>query len=347
MESILLENIEGKTKAVLRNIEIPRIEEGQVLVRVRRAGICGTDLKLYTGNYPVDEHLLPFVLGHEFMGEVIEVDDQVTKAAIGDRVVATPGYGGCEQCRYCERGQLKLCKNRKRMGFNCDGVFSEYVKLNEDQIFLLPDSISDDAAAMIEPLSVAVSGVYKADIKPTDTILVTGPGAIGLLTSLVAKQFGATVIVCGTTADADRLNIAEQMGVDITVLSSDLPDLLQREKITIDIVLECSGNADAVNLGINVLRPNGQFVQIGTASKPVTVSFMNIAYKELKVTGSIGALKEDWDIAINLMEKVQSKALLIVKKHLPFKDFDSGFEECLQNGGPKILLAPTTILGEQ
>lgn len=346
MESIVLQRKEGRIEAILSNIEIPKINGKHILVRVKCAGICGTDLKLYTGQYPVDDKVLPIVLGHEFVGEVIKIGENVTKVAIGDRVVATPSFTGCGRCRYCDRGEIKLCKTRKRMGFNCDGAFSEFVRLHEEQIFHIPNSISDDAGAMIEPLSVAVSGVYKANIKPTDTILVTGPGAIGLLTSLVAKQFGAKVILCGTDADKSRLEIAKQMGIDIIVLSRELPIMLQSEKIIIDMVLECSGNAQAVNLGIDSIRPKGQFVQIGTTKKAVSINFMDIAYKELMVTGSIGALKEDWVVAIKLMEKIQTKALLIVKKHLPFKDFHKGFEECLNNGGPKILLTPTNSIGE-
>jgi L-iditol 2-dehydrogenase len=344
MESIVLQRKEGRTEAILSNIKIPKIDGKHILVRVKCAGICGTDLKLYTGQYPVDDKVLPIVLGHEFVGEVIKIGAKVTKVAIGDRVVATPSYTGCGKCMFCDRGEIKLCKTRRRMGFNCDGVFSEFVRLHEEQIFHIPDSISDDAGAMIEPLSVAVSGVYKANIKPTDTILVTGPGAIGLLTSLVAKRFGAKVILSGIDADKSRLEIAKQMGVDMTVFSRELPSILQSEKIIIDIVLECSGNVHAVNLGIDALRPNGQFVQIGTTKKAVSVNFMDIAYKELIVTGSIGALKEDWVAAIKLMEQIQTKALLIVKKHLPFKDFHKGFEECLNNGGPKILLTPTNTI---
>jgi L-iditol 2-dehydrogenase len=337
MECVLLKD--GKN-VVFGEIDIPKIGNYQILARVKRAGICGTDLKLYTGNYYVDNKALPIVLGHEFIGEVVAVGDKVSKVATGNRIVAQPTYSSCEECTYCNRGEFNLCNKRKRIGFDYDGVFAQFVKLNEQQIYHIPDSISDDAGALIEPLTVAVRGVYKAALKPSDTVLVIGPGTIGLFTALVAKQFGAKVIVCGTLADAERLKIASQMGVDLTDMSGDLPEMLRREKITVDIVFECSGNAKGINLGLNILRPKGQFVQIGTSSKMLNVSFMDIAYKELKVTGSISAIKDDWNTAIKLMEKLQSKALLIVKKYIELKDFEKGFEECLQNGGPKILFTP-------
>jgi L-iditol 2-dehydrogenase len=339
MESVVL--FDGEVKNVgLVNKEIPQIEEHQLLVRVKRAGICGTDLKLYTGSYPVNKNSLPVVLGHEFIGEVVAVGAKVTKAVIGDRIVAQPTYSSCGECRYCIRGEFNLCNKRTRIGFDYDGVFAEYVKLNEYQIHILPDSISDDAGALIEPLTVAIRGVYKADIKPTDTVLITGPGTIGLLTALVAKQLGATVIVSGTKADAERLEIATSLGADLIDMSGNLPTILEKKGIEIDVVLECSGNAKAVEIGLNLLRPKGQFVQIGTASYKIDIPFMDIAYKELIVTGSISAIKEDWKAAIKLMEKVQSKALLIVTKHLSLKEFEKGFEECLQNGGPKVLFTP-------
>ncbi|ETI69050.1 zinc-dependent alcohol dehydrogenase [Neobacillus vireti] len=337
MECVLLK--EGKN-VVLDDKDIPQLGEYELLARVKRAGICGTDLKLYTGNYHIDSKALPIVLGHEFIGEVVAVGDKVTKVAISDRIVAQPTYSSCEECTYCNRGEFNLCNNRKRIGFDYDGVFAQYVKLHEKQIYHVPDSISDDAGALIEPLTVAVRGVYKTDIRPTDTVLVIGPGTIGLFTALVAKQFGAKVIVCGTLADAERLEIASQMGVDMTDMSGDLHEMLRRKKITVDIVFECSGNPHGINLGLNILRPKGQYVQIGTSSKMQNISFMDIAYKELKVTGSISAIREDWNTAIKLMEKLQSKALLIVKKYLELKDFEKGFEECLNNGGPKILFTP-------
>lgn len=339
MESIRLYDRESK-RVVYEQVDIPQIEDFQVLVKVKRAGICGTDLKLYTGNYHVNKETLPVILGHEFIGEVVEVGEKVNKVKIGDRVVAHPTYSSCGVCRYCQRGEFNLCQTRKRIGFDYDGVFANFVRLNEEQVYLLPDTISDDAGALIEPLTVVIRGLYKADIKPTDTILITGPGTIGLLTVLVAKEYGAEVIVVGTPYDEERLEIAKQIGADVSCKSDELIDLVKNRKIVIDTVIECSGNEGAVNLGLNLLRPGGQFVQVGTSSKLISVSFMNIAYKELKVTGSFSAIKEDWYNAIKLMEKLQSKALLIVKKHLSLKDFKLGFEECLQNGGPKILFTP-------
>ncbi|WML42371.1 alcohol dehydrogenase catalytic domain-containing protein [Neobacillus sp. OS1-2] len=337
MKGVVLKT--GKN-VVLDDIDIPQIAENEVLARVKRAGICGTDLKLYTGNYHIDNKALPVVIGHEFIGEVVEVGEKVTKVSVGDRIVAQPTYSSCQECRYCHSGEFNLCTTRKRIGFDYDGVFTQFVKLNEQQVYTVPDTISDDAGALIEPLTVAVRGVYKANVKPTDTVVIIGPGTIGLFTALVAKQFGARVIVYGTLADAGRLEIAARMGVDMVDMSGDLLEVLRKKNLTVDTVFECSGNVNGVNLGLTILRPKGQFVQIGTSSKMVNISFMDIAYKELNVTGSISAVKEDWHTAINLMEKLQSKALLIVKKYLDLKDFEKGFEECLNNGGPKILFTP-------
>ncbi|MFC4799134.1 zinc-binding dehydrogenase [Neobacillus sp. GCM10023253] len=336
MESVVLKD--GQVS--LEDIAVPEIGEYQILAKVKRAGICGTDLKLYTGNYHRDPKAPPVIIGHEFIGEVVAVGEKVTKAVIGDRIVAHPTYSSCQECPNCARGEFNLCSKRKRIGFDYDGVFAQFVKLHEQQVYIVPDTISDDAGALIEPLSVAVRGVYKADITPTVTVLIIGPGTIGLFTALVAKQFGATVLVCGTQADTDRLEIASQMGVDTTVMSGDLPSLLKEKNMNIDIVFECSGNENGVNLGLSVLRPKGQFIQIGTSSKLTNVSFMDIAYKELKVTGSIAAIKEDWHTAIKLMEKLQTKVILIVKKYLELKDFKEGFEECLNNGSPKVLFTP-------
>ncbi|MCH6264683.1 zinc-dependent alcohol dehydrogenase [Neobacillus citreus] len=343
MESVVLKD--GQVS--LEDIAVPEIGEYQILAKVKRAGICGTDLKLYTGNYHRDPKAPPVIIGHEFIGEVVAVGEKVTKAVIGDRIVAHPTYSSCQECTYCYSGEFNLCSHRKRIGFDYDGVFAQFVKLHEQQVYIVPDTISDDAGALIEPLSVAVRGVYKADITPTDTVLIIGPGTIGLFTVLVAKQFGATVLVCGTQADTDRLEIASQMGVDTTVMSGDLPSLLKKKNMNIDIVFECSGNENGVNLGLSVLRPKGQFIQIGTSSKLTNVSFMDIAYKELKVTGSIAAIKEDWHTAIKLMEKLQTKVLLIVKKYLELKDFKEGFEECLNNGGPKVLFTPRETENER
>jgi L-iditol 2-dehydrogenase len=336
MKGIVLNKYDNRV--AIERLPIPQVGDEQVLVKVIYTGICGTDIKLLKGQYQLREGIEKVVVGHEFVGTVVELGNSVENVNKGDRVTAQPTVRSCRACQYCHTGNFNLCKDRIRIGFDADGSFAEYIVLEKTQIYQLPESLSNEASAMIEPLTVAVRAVYKAEIKPTDTVLITGPGTIGLLTLLVAKQHGCRTLVCGTKMDEKKLKIATDLGADKVFINEQWKKETGNERIS--IVFECTGQESAVNMGLELIEPRGQYIQVGTNSTKVEVDFMAVAYKELRITGSIAAIREDWLHAIELMVQCEEKAKLLIDKVYPIQNWETGLETLLSNGGPKILIQP-------
>lgn len=319
MKALVLENNELR----LRDWQLKEMAENQVKVQIHRAGICGTDLKLFQGSYFSTKKNKPVVLGHEFIGKVVEIGEKVTSVNINDRVSGHATNLTCGNCRYCRTGEFNLCFHKERIGFNHDGVFAEYAILNEDQLYYIPDEISEEAAVLIEPVSVAARAVNKVKLHPNQNVLLTGPGTIGLITLLVLKLFGCRVSVLGVETDKQRLELAKELGADETKI---FRQLFSESGIhEYDSVFECSGHEAAVDYALQTIRPKGQYVQVGTSTKKVTIDFMKVAYKELVVTGSIGATREDWLSAIEFLKRIQDKAVYIIGKELSMDQWAEGF----------------------
>jgi L-iditol 2-dehydrogenase len=288
----------------LQHIGKPQPGPHEVVVKIHFAGICGTDMKIFDGHYP--SYKQPLVLGHEFSGQVEAVGAEVEDIAIGTNVVARTIYSSCGNCESCIKGRQSLCTKKTRIGFDHDGVFAEYVKVHKDQIHILPKEIDLITAALIEPFTVVVHALNPITIKPSDVVLIIGPGPIGLMSVLLSKAYGATVVVAGLEQDQKRLNLAQKMGADLALVSDQENSEAALMELTDgqgpNIVLECSGTGGGVNQGLELCRRGGQYVQIGTRNTPITVDFMKIAYKEIKVTGSIGHSKLDWENSLRILQ---------------------------------------------
>lgn len=306
--------------AELRQVEEPRAGEGEVVVKLHAAGVCGTDLKLYKGLY--HSYKTPLILGHELCGTIAE--STVPELRPGMRVVSRTIVESCGKCRACLAGRESLCPAKKRIGFDVDGAFAEYIKLAAHQIHVLPDGVSLDLAVLTEPLTVVVHALKPISIHPSERVLIIGPGPIGLLALLICKANGAAVAVVGRRQDAKRLELARTMGADQTLFSEDERVMEDIRAFSggqgPDVVLECSGSAAGVTMGLRAVRPAGTYVQIGTSSREVTADFMQIAYKEIRVYGSIGHNRRDWDDSLRLL----ASGLLDLR---PFLGNDYALEE--------------------
>jgi L-iditol 2-dehydrogenase len=253
----------------------------EVLVQITAVGVCGSDVHYYEhgriGPFVVEA---PLVLGHESAGRVVELGEGASKHAVGDRVTLEPGVP-CGRCRECRAGRYNLCADVRFFATPpVDGAFAEYVTIHEDFAFGLPDSLSDEEGALMEPLSVGVWACRKAGVSAGDRVLVTGAGPIGQLAMQCAVAFGATEV---TVSDVNphRLELARRTGATQTVTpGDDLDD-------DFDALLECSGHPAAVAAGIRALRPAGTAVLVGMGPEeegtlPVSV----IQGRELWVTGT-------------------------------------------------------------
>ena len=298
----------GQGNAELRDIPEPTPGRGEVKCKVIKAGLCGSDMHVYHGEMGCTP---PVVMGHEFIGRIVEVGEGVTKYRAGQRVSAEIGHYVCGKCKFCREGLVNMCVERKSMGYVYDGVFAEYVIIPERDIVLVPESIDATEAALIEPLACCCRACYDfAELSPEKVAVVIGPGPMGQMIAQICKVFGATVIVAGTTRGEQRLALAKQLGADHTVNTQkeDLRALCLSltDNYGADVVFECSGTDSGVNLGLDALRKEGQFIQFAIhGSADSSVNWVKIIQKELRVYGAMSSVSHNWPQAVKLLEKRQ------------------------------------------
>jgi L-iditol 2-dehydrogenase len=266
---------------VLEERPVPEPGPREVQVEITSVGVCGSDVHWFEhGRIGTKEVTGPLVLGHESAGRVSAVGSEVTKHAVGDRVTLEPGVP-CGRCRECRHGRYNLCPDVVFFATPpIDGAFADYVAIHEDFAFALPEELSDDVGALMEPLSVGIWACRKAGVSAGDRVLVTGAGPIGLITMQVALAFGATQVEI-SDLNRDRLGVAERTGATRALVAG------QDEPREADILIECSGNERATNAGIEALRPAGTAVIVGmgpgaTAELPLAL----LQAREIWLTGT-------------------------------------------------------------
>lgn len=336
-----------KTELGFGNLEIQDKKEpipgkDQVKIKIKYAGICGSDIHTYEGHYKVQA---PVTLGHEFSGEVVEVGDNVTEFKVGDRVTSETTFYICGECRYCRSGDYNLCDHRKGLGTHQDGGFAKYLIARKESVHVLPENVDYKSAAMTEPLACTYHAVSKTKINEGDVVVVIGPGPIGLLTAQVAKSFGAKVIITGLTNDKIRLDKAKELGVDIAIDSqkSDVQKVVN--KITsgygADVVFECSGTVPAAKQGLDVLRKKGNYVQVGIFSQPaVPFDLEKVIQHEIHVVGSRSQHSADWEPALALMNEGKVNAKALVTHEFDITQWDEAYQVIKSGEAIKVLLVP-------
>ena len=264
---------------------VPQPGPREVLVEIRSVGVCGSDVHYFEegriGSFVVEE---PMILGHESMGTVVELGGEATKHTVGDRVTLEPGVPD-GTCRECRAGRYNLCPNVRFFATPpIDGAFANYVAIHEDFAYLLPDNLSDDAGALMEPLSVGIWACRKASVRAGDHVLVTGAGPIGLVSVQVALAQGATEVTV-TDVAPERLEMARRMGATRTMNVTEEP--LDEAGIEVDALIECSGNPRALGDGIRSVRPAGTAVVVGMGpNEETSVPLAYVQTREVWVTGT-------------------------------------------------------------
>lgn len=333
----------GVGNIALQDIEEPSPAAHEVKIRVRAAGICGTDLHIYKDEF---RSRPPVVLGHEVAGEIVEVGAEVTDLQPGLRVTTETYYSTCGECMYCRRGQQNLCLNRLSIGSGVNGGFTQYVVVPATNIHALPPNIDFEAGALTEPLACVVHGVLNHNtVSPGDVAVIAGPGAIGLLTLQVVKAAGAAAIVLGTGADQLRLDLARELGADHTlnVEADDAEKLITevtQEGLGADVVYECSGAGPAAQQLLRLVRRRGRYVQIGLFGKPVSWDLDQVCYKELIVTGSNASVPSAWDKALKLLASAMVRTQPLITDIFDVTDWQRAFETFEARTGIKTLLKP-------
>jgi L-iditol 2-dehydrogenase len=340
----LVKTSAGEGNMELREIPVPEPGAGQVQVEVRATGICGSDLHIYHSDIALAMRL-PVVAGHEFSGIVTRVGDGVQSAKVGDRVSAITSFSTCGRCINCKTGRTNICPEKKLIGYWHDGAFACFIVVPEINVQRLPDNVSFRDGAVVEPLCCAIEAAIELTrVKPEGVVLVTGPGAIGQLVAQLAQLCGGRVVLAGKGSDRDRLATAAAVGIHhrVDLEASLLDDVVLDLSggAGADVVFECSGVAAAARTGLRLLRRGGLFTQVGLFGRPIEIDYELIAYKEAKVTGSLGQRWINWNLAMKLLRHGRVQIAPLVSEVLPLARWKEGFDHFAQGIGMKILLEP-------
>lgn len=281
---------------------VPQPAADEVLVQVGAVGVCGSDVHYFRegkiGDFVVEA---PLVLGHESGGVIVAVGADVDASRIGQRVSIEP-QRPCGRCRECRVGKYNLCPDMEFFATPpIDGAFTEFVTIQSTFAHDVPDNVSDEAAALLEPLSVAITSVRKAGVVPGSTVLIAGAGPIGIITAQTARAFGAGEVIVSDLVEARRER-ALQYGATrvIDPRTQDLADI----EVPIDAFIDASGAAPAVQAGIRAVRPAGTAVLVGLGNSEMALPVEDIQNREINVTG-IFRYTETWPVAIQLVASGQ------------------------------------------
>lgn len=339
----LVKHQKGPGNVGLREMPEPKPAADQVLLEVACCGICGTDLHVYEDtftNYP------PVILGHEFSGTAVAIGEAVDGVRIGDTFAVLGATAvTCGSCSYCQRGEFMFCRFRRGMGHGVHGAFAPYAVARADQLFPIPEGVSMEEAALVEPLAAAIHAV--ADVgryKLGDVVLVSGPGPIGLLCVKLLAAQGIHVLVAGTAEDGGRLKQADAFGAARTV-SVDEVDLLafimeETDGEGVDIAFECAGAEASVRNCLSAVRPLGRFVQVGHFGRDLRVPWDYIAFRQLRVEGSVGYTRATWRQTMRILEQRTLRLSDAISHHLPLSAWKEGFDLVQRKQAVKVLLTP-------
>ncbi len=322
--------------------EVPEPDPGpnDVKIKIRKTAICGTDLHIYRWDrWAADTVPVPMVTGHEFSGEIVEVGNAVTKYRPGQRV-SGEGHLVCGACRNCRAGRGHLCRNTLGVGVNRPGAFAEFLCIPEYNVFALPEDVSDEIAALFDPLGNAVHTALSYDLVGED-VLVTGAGTIGIMAAVVAQQVGARKVVI-TDINPAKLDLAKKLGVQFVIDAREqsLVDVMKNIGMTegFDVGLEMSGAAPAFRDMIEVMNNGGKIAILGISPNAFEVDWNKIVFKMLNLKGIYG--REMFETWYKMTTLVQTRINLdpIITHRLKVEDYVEGFEVMASGNSGKVIL---------
>jgi len=333
-----------ETDLELKDWPEPSPKPEQVKLKRAAAGICGTDIHIIKGRWPCRP---PVVLSHEFCGTVVETGARVRGFEAGDRVISSNPAETCGNCYHCRAGNPFMCSERVSAGYMIDGAFADYLCIAAERCHPLPESVTFRQAALGEPLAVAVRAVIERNtVHAGDLVLVSGPGCVGLLTMQIAKLEGATVIVAGIEKDERRLALALDLGADLIVDGSrqDLLKIIRRERPQgADLVFECAGAAESLDLCWEAVRKGGTVVQVGVYPGPVQSDLNKVMMRELRFIGTYGYVWTSWERCIHLLREGRVRTEELISHEFPLSQFEEAFRVTQDGTATKVFLNPQLI----
>lgn len=315
----------------------PTPAAGEVLVRVRAVGLCGTDYRIWSGDRPVR---YPLIMGHEFVGEVAAIGEGVGNVKPGDSVTVEPNYS-CGSCSLCREGNRNLCAKRTAVGIDVPGGLAQFARLPARCCWAAPPGLSEPQLLLTEPLAVVVRAVARAEAKPGETAAVLGAGTLGLLALQVLRARGTRVLVVGRTER--RLDLARQFGAESVHSLAAGPGSEAARAFSgregADIVVETAGTPDAVAEAIQLARPGGRVVLTGLPHEPSQVHFFWVVRRELTLIGSM-IYQDEFPEAMRLLRDGAVTAAPLVTHRFPLEAVQDAFAAHREPDSIKVAVIP-------
>ena len=324
----------------LEDVPKPVITDNEVLIKITQTAICGTDIHIYQWDDWAQKTIpVPMHVGHEFVGVIAELGKNVQGLSMGERV-SGEGHIVCGHCRNCRAGHRHLCINTKGVGVNRPGCFAEFLAIPAENVFPIPEGVSDDEASILDPLGNAVHTALSFDLIGED-VLITGAGPIGIMAAAIAQHVGARHVVI-TDVNEYRMGLARKLGIlnVVDARKEKLADVMHRLRMTegFDVGLEMSGNAQAFNDMIPAVKMGAKIALLGLLPPNTTIPWNQVIFKALFLKGIYGReMLETWyKMCAMLTSGLEIKA--IITHRFPFERFKEGFEIMSSGSSGKIIL---------
>lgn len=325
----------------MTDVPVPELGHNDLLIKIRKTAICGTDVHIYNWDEWSQKTIpVPMVVGHEYVGEVVGIGQEVKGFKIGDRV-SGEGHITCGHCRNCRGGRTHLCRNTIGVGVNRPGCFAEYLVIPAFNAFKIPDNISDDLASIFDPFGNAVHTALSFDLVGED-VLVSGAGPIGIMAAAVAKHVGARNVVI-TDVNEYRLELARKMGITraVNVAKENLNDVMAELGMTegFDVGLEMSGAPPAFRTMLDTMNHGGRIAMLGIPPSDMSIDWTKVIFKGLFIKGIYG--REMFETWYKMAALIQSGLDLSpnITHRFSIDDFQKGFDAMRSGQSGKVILS--------
>jgi L-iditol 2-dehydrogenase len=329
----------------LREVPVPKIGPGEVLLAVKAAGICGSDVEMWRHHFTYRVNT-PVIQGHEFCGVIAQVGREVKGWREGDAAVSETSAYVCGHCFFCRSGDYNLCPDRLGYGYGVDGAFTRYVKVRQEILHRIPEGLSFQEAAITEPACVAHNTLaVRSRVQPGDTVVIIGPGPIGLNCVQMARICGAgRIVVTGTAADRGRLELARELGAELAIEGESQDPVAAVRELTgglgADLVVDAAGSNLALKQSLEMVRRLGQITKLGWGPKPVDLSLDPLISKAVTLQGSYGHGWKSWRAVLGLLEQRRIRLAPLISEVLPITEWERGYRLVEQRRAVKVILEP-------
>ncbi|MFB5662477.1 zinc-binding dehydrogenase [Alteribacillus sp. HJP-4] len=314
----------GEKTVEVSQLPEPTHKENEALIKVSYAGICGTDMMIYSGLHP--RVLPPLVMGHEFSGVIDKINDNAHLKP-GDRVAINPLIS-CGECYACKNGQNHICSNLRYLGIDKNGGFAQYVKVPVDNLYVLSPSISNEKGALTEPLAVAIHTIRKSSLRFGDVVVILGAGPIGILIGLLAQKAGASRVIISDISE-HRLKVAEEHGM--TTINAQNENIVDTTKkvtngVGADVVFEVAGTQSTADQMIEAIKPQGEILLVSVFKNPPKMNLAQMHFREISLKTTRCFEGDDFQKALKVLEQNEIDVTSIISHTLSIDKFEEGFQ---------------------